>query len=60
MTGMMKYLFSWAQHLNKFIGKEISLGSFRCGSALRSQHSIHEVVGLIPGLALWVKDPVLL
>ena len=29
-------------------------------SGLRSQHCLCEVVGSIPGLAWWVKDPALL
>ena len=29
-------------------------------SGLRTQHSLHEVVGLIPGLTQWVKGPALL
>ena len=27
---------------------------------LRTQHSVHEAVGLVPGLAQWVKDLALL
>ena len=29
-------------------------------SGLRTQHSLHEVVGLIPGLIQWVKGPAFL
>ena len=34
--------------------------SCHCGAAETNPTSNHEIVGLIPGLAQWVKDPVLL
>ena len=33
-----------------------SLGSSHCGSVVTNPTSIHEDLGLIPGLAQWVKD----
>ena len=35
------------------------IGSSRCGSVVMSPTSTHEGVGLIPGIAQCVKDPVL-
>ena len=35
------------------------LGSSYCGSGVTNPTNIHEDVGLIPGPAQWVKDPVL-
>ena len=46
----MLTLYSW--HYEWFIGE------FLC-SAVTNSTSIHEDVGLIPGLAQWVKDPAL-
>ena len=38
---------------------EISIQSSCCGSVVTNLTSIHEDVGLISGLAQWVKDPAL-
>ena len=54
-------LGSWT--LGGFQGRPLEVGghgSSCCGSAVTNTTSIHEVAGLIPGLAQWVKDPVLL
>ena len=39
--------------------KKVRTRSSHCGSAVRNLTRIHEDVGLIPGLAQWVKDLVL-
>ena len=36
--------------------KNLTAGSYPCGSALMNPASIHEDTGLIPGLARWIKD----
>ena len=35
---------------------EITNGNSHCGSAVMNPTRNHEVAGLIPGLAQWVKD----
>lgn len=38
---------------------EEPLESFRCGSSEMNPTSIHDDMGSVPGLAHWIKDPVL-
>ena len=42
-----------------FFNKKIKMKSSHCGTAEMNLSNIHEVVGLIPGLAQWVKDSAL-
>ena len=48
--------------VSEFRGKkrELCLGSSHHGTVETNPTWNHEVVGLIPGLTRWVKDPVLL
>ena len=50
------YFHSFVSPSISFI-KVLYLGSSYCGAAEMNLTSIHEDVGLIPGLAQWVKDP---
>ena len=43
-----------------YLSKVTKLGSSRCGTVEENLTSIHKDVGLIPGLAQWVGDLVLL
>ena len=45
---------------NKQILKFSTMGSSHCGSAATNLTNILEDVGLIPGLAQWVKDTMVL
>ena len=54
------HLFSYLHTEYKNIFKNIHSWSSLCSSAETNTTSIHENVGLIPGLIQWVKDPVLL
>ena len=47
------------QHYQDLRLKMTMMGSSRCGTVKMNPICIHEDAGLIPGLAHWVKDPVL-
>ena len=45
--------------LPKLKKKNVKIGSSRRGQWLMNVTGIHDDAGLIPGLAQWIKDPVL-
>ena len=45
--------------LGMYLGKTILWGSSHCGAVETNPTRNHRVVGLIPGLTQWVKDPAL-
>ena len=52
-NGEIKYIPS------KIKKKNVKIGSSRRGQWLMNVTGIHDDAGLIPGLAQWIKDPVL-
>ena len=51
---------SWAAQENRQVGtQELAKGVPLLPQRVKNPTSIHEAVGLIPGLAHWVKDLVL-
>ena len=65
------FYFPFPLHINSLLSRSLFLPSntylkinifwsSSCGAAEMNQSSIHEDVGLRPGLTHWVKDPVLL
>ena len=51
-------LITLIMELMRGVRKETKWSS-HSGSAVKNTTSVHEDVGLIPGLAQWVKDPAL-
>ena len=60
MNFMQKYLIAFLTVINKSMTVKIRIkGSSHRGAAETNLTRNHEVVGSIPGLAQWVKDPAL-
>ena len=63
MDGWMDVLMNeWiglGKSSTKIFYKNCLPGSSHCGSAIMNPASMYEDMGLIPGLAQWVKDPAL-
>ena len=54
------FIHCWEKNVTVSDCNNWSLEFLLCLSGLRTWESVHEDMGLIPGLSYWVKDPVLL
>ena len=59
MAPIHPYATGTALRIKIKINKKENLGSSPCGAVETNPTSNHEVAGLIPGLAQWVRDPAL-
>ena len=63
-TYLKKWMLLWCYWLSLntmlILSLKLEMGSSHCGAVETNLTRNHEVAGLIPGLAQWVKDPALL